>query len=275
VKAHPAAEVFPLLAGAEYEALVEDIRANGLREPGKVERETGLLLDGRNRERACADAGVEFATVPVDLNGDDPVAFVVSANVRRRHLRPGSLAIAAARAWPLYEVDHGRGRERPRTGKTSERLAAVFGIGKTTIQQARALVERDPVAADAVAVGTLTLGEAYDALRARERANESDERQLERLREVEPELAERVEAATLSLAEARTLAMQREREEAEARARLRRYLGDALAHLAVEGDVGERAEFIATAVRGEEALSSSRWRQAAALATEVANRLEE
>ena len=53
MKAHPAANLFPLLQGDEYVALVDDIRANGLRVPGTIDQATGLLLDGRNRERAA------------------------------------------------------------------------------------------------------------------------------------------------------------------------------------------------------------------------------
>ncbi len=43
-----------------------------------------LLLDGRNRLKACEAAGVEprFESV----NGDDPLATVISANVKRRKM---------------------------------------------------------------------------------------------------------------------------------------------------------------------------------------------
>jgi hypothetical protein len=42
------------------------------------------VLDGRNRARACIAAGVEPTYRP--FTGEDPGAFVVSANIRRRHL---------------------------------------------------------------------------------------------------------------------------------------------------------------------------------------------
>lgn len=50
-ESHHETELFPLLRGPEFEALVEDIRANGLREP--VNLFEGKVLDGRNRIRAC------------------------------------------------------------------------------------------------------------------------------------------------------------------------------------------------------------------------------
>jgi hypothetical protein len=123
--------------------------------------------------------------VPVDLNGDDPVAYVVSLNARRRNTRVGMLAVAAARAWPLYEVEKGRPKEvargRATFGKTSKRLSAVFGVGVTAVEQAHALVERDPPAAETVASGAISLTAAYEVLRERERAAESQAVKLARV----------------------------------------------------------------------------------------------
>jgi hypothetical protein len=41
-----------------------------------------MIPDGPNRFRACRDAGVEPHFV--EFTGDDPLAFVISANPKRR-----------------------------------------------------------------------------------------------------------------------------------------------------------------------------------------------
>jgi N6-adenosine-specific RNA methylase IME4 len=98
---HALSEIFPSLIGPEFDALVDDIRDNGLREP--IVLFDGQVLDGRNRYRACQAADVEprFET----YEGDDPVRYVISLNLRRRHLDESQRGLASAR---LENLPRGR-----------------------------------------------------------------------------------------------------------------------------------------------------------------------
>lgn len=86
---HPFADLFPLMEGAEFDELVADIKANGQHEP--IVTYEGMILDGRNRYRACLAAGRKPVTVtlvpdkPI-FKAFDPVAFIISKNIHRRHL---------------------------------------------------------------------------------------------------------------------------------------------------------------------------------------------
>ena len=146
---HPAAEEFPLMPEAELQELGEDIKANGLRSPIVIYR--GKLLDGRNRLDAMELVGIEFAFVEdrqrklvylacddsnifdggggsiIHLRGKgglldhingDPYAFVLSANLHRRHLTGEQKRelIREDRAVGRIFAAAARGRERDLVG---------------------------------------------------------------------------------------------------------------------------------------------------------------
>ncbi len=108
IPAHAFADLFPMLSPADAEALRADIAANGLRE--RIVILGGEILDGRNRYKAAVAAGVVAEGLPPDgddlwashfrrfvpAQDGDPLAWVLSKNLHRRHLSEGQRAMLAA-----------------------------------------------------------------------------------------------------------------------------------------------------------------------------------
>jgi N6-adenosine-specific RNA methylase IME4 len=96
MKAHSLADLFPTMEGAEFEQLKADIKANKLREP--IWLLDGKILDGRNRYRACQILRIKPDTRKFDpKRHGDPLAFIISMNLKRRHLDESQRAMIAAR----------------------------------------------------------------------------------------------------------------------------------------------------------------------------------
>ena len=161
---HPVSEIFPSMPPAEFDALVVDITANGLREPIQVMGNS--VVDGRHRYRACLQAGVEprFAVVP---DGTDLNALVISLNLRRRHLDESQRAMVAAR---LETLSHGQRASSARDANlhvcTRDEAAQMLAVSPRSVANA-AKVQADgvPELADAVDTGVLAVSTAADLAR--------------------------------------------------------------------------------------------------------------
>ncbi|MHB8246879.1 MAG: DNA methyltransferase [Acidimicrobiales bacterium] len=108
-------QVMPSLRDDEYAALKADIAQHGVRIPIVVDATTGDVLDGHHRARAWAELRAEGVKVPAyarDVrhfaNDEDRLAFVVAANLFRRHLSRIQRAEVVARlreqGWSLRRI---------------------------------------------------------------------------------------------------------------------------------------------------------------------------
>jgi hypothetical protein len=96
LKVHPAADLFPTMSADELKVLGEDIKKHGLRNRVAVIKgpdDEPILIDGRNRLDAMELVGlkIEFENVARlaycrKHNPGNPYAYVISANIHRRHL---------------------------------------------------------------------------------------------------------------------------------------------------------------------------------------------
>ena len=160
---HPLCTLFPRVAGAEFEALVSDIKAHGLRQP--IVLHDGMILDGGNRYRACVEAGIEPSFI--DFNGESLVAFVLSANLHRRHLSPGQQAaiVASAQDWAKAQFQGANRHTIKKTGnvaglETIADRAAQSGASERTQRMADKVAKADPELAKKVAHGEVSLPKA-------------------------------------------------------------------------------------------------------------------
>ena len=127
---HPLANMFRLMKGQEFAELVDSIKANGLREPIVILDE--MILDGRNRARACEAAGIEPRFTPFHLataahQDADPVAFVIDMNLNRRHQH----LTAEQRRDLIAKL------VKASPEKSDRALAAELGVGSNTVRRAR------------------------------------------------------------------------------------------------------------------------------------------
>jgi len=187
---HPAAQAFRMLADDELHALADDIAEKGLFDPIMLDAAGELLIDGRNRLKACRLAGIEprFERLPADV---DPRGYIVSKNITRRDLTKGQKALALALIYP----DPAQLR---RKGSGPSELEGQK-ISLSRLSEARQIAPH-PDLVDMVRLGSKPFDQALAEAKRRQQAATSEEVQLARLQAEAPDVAALVVEGTLTLA---------------------------------------------------------------------------
>jgi ParB-like chromosome segregation protein Spo0J len=155
---HEYAALFPMLPDAELQSLANDIRDNGLETP--IVTLEGAILDGRNRHRACEIAGVSPRFE--EYTGKDPMQFVISHNLHRRHLTESQRGMVAAR---LANLSEGNPLLTPSIDGVAVSQASageMLNVGESTVTRAKKIQRLgSPELVAAVESGEVTVGAAY------------------------------------------------------------------------------------------------------------------
>jgi hypothetical protein len=171
---HEYAETFPMASEAELREMAEDIRQRGLLCP--IITLDGKVLDGRNRLRACELAG---ATPRFEkYAGSDPLADVVSWNLKRRQLTVSQRAEVARTLKPMFaerareRMESGRNQySSPRAnlpeGKAVDQAAAAVGVSGRSVQDAEYVHTHAPDLSEQIKAGTMTVNAAKEEVKKR------------------------------------------------------------------------------------------------------------
>ena len=112
---HELAAKLPPMTREELARLLDDVAAHGVQEPLKLYQ--GKVLDGRHRLAVAGQLGVPVTVTEFTGTEDDAAAYVLSANLVRRHLTAAQQALLAhelvaarAKAQAAKSLEDGRRR---------------------------------------------------------------------------------------------------------------------------------------------------------------------
>lgn len=173
---HDYAQLFPLIVGDEYQALLDDIDTNGQREP--IVLYEGKILDGRNRYRVCKDLLIE--PIREEFTGEDALGYVLSLNLYRRQLTIAQRALIAAELSSLrgssaitVDLEQAAGQELEAAKMAIEQAAKVLGISQRSVSSACKVV-RDGTQEllDAVKAGEVSVSAAEQVAKLKKEAQQ-------------------------------------------------------------------------------------------------------
>jgi ParB-like chromosome segregation protein Spo0J len=167
---HPLCEIIPPCTDKEFEELKKDIEDNGLQVPIKTFE--AKILDGRSRYKACIELGKEPKTEIFAGTSNDALAYVISMNVKRRHLSASQRALIVARL-VTSKLGGDRSVKLP-TEITQDDVAKLAGVAVKTVTDAKKVLGR-PDIADRVLKGELAVAKAAKQVREEENSQNNND----------------------------------------------------------------------------------------------------
>jgi ParB-like chromosome segregation protein Spo0J len=156
LEGHRLANYFPSMGEDEFNELVKGIKENGQLNP--IMLYEGKILDGKHRFKACQKLGIEPITK--EYKGNDPISFVISANIHRRHLTESQRAMLATKMLPelekqakarsLANLKQNRNKTDPpresldsfgKNKRSKDKAGEMFGVSGSTVQRAKRIIE--------------------------------------------------------------------------------------------------------------------------------------
>lgn len=160
MKQHPLSAAFPSMSETDFQSLAQDIALNGLKQPVVIYEDK--VLDGWHRYTACVQAGMTPKVVQLEQD-EDPVAFVLSMNMNRRHLTASQRAAAVVKCADWRGV--GSNQHDGGSAPGAEALAEQADVSVRTLHQAKAA--HDAGLGDLVRDGEVSAKEAADLAKGR------------------------------------------------------------------------------------------------------------
>ena len=192
---HPVASLFPMIDDESLNALAEDIKKNGQREPiivaylDEAMINEPVVIDGRNRHAACRLAGIEpefkfvMSLNDRELSPQVIADWIISHNLHRRHLTPSQKAMVG-QGYLTYLREEAKSRQGERNdlkgnfgtnwSQSSEddystrsvaQAAKIAGVGIGSIKRADYVATHDPELAQQVRDSKVTVSAAAKRIR--------------------------------------------------------------------------------------------------------------
>jgi len=164
---HKFADIFPMIHGVAFEELKKDIKEQGLQQAIVLYEDK--ILDGRNRFKACLELNIKPHFE--EYKGNNPLNFVISLNLKRRHLNESQRGIIASK---LATMTQGMRTDLELSANlrnviSQEDSAKLLNVSVRTIQSIKQIEREAPDKIREIEIGNKTANEIISEIKIKKR----------------------------------------------------------------------------------------------------------